>query len=199
MTVPPPPDATLLGEDGEFLPARRPVDHPSKRSWKRDREAARLKAQGSSLYEIAEKLHLKDADGIPDPQMAALAVRNGLTVVHVSTVDEKRVEQLHSLELMKEHLWEQMNRPHVLVQQGRVIVQDGAPLEDRRFVLEIVDRLCKIEDQIARLLGTNAVTRMSIEADQIGGEIVQLISMINEVDNGAKVLSPGAGDTEGET
>lgn len=53
-------------------------------------------------------------------------------------------------------------------------------MEDRRFVLETFDRLMRLEDQIAKLMGTNATTRLSVEADQIGGEIVQLISMMGE-------------------
>jgi hypothetical protein len=172
-------------QDDDFFPAKKPEGYPTYHNYRRDREAARLKAQGHSLDDIAEALHLTDSrTGEPDPARAGAAVRRGLANVHQFTVDEKRHEQLHSLEMMKRHLWDQLEHPHVMVQQGRVIMQDGLPLEDRRFVLEVMDRLSKIEDQTARLIGTNATTRLSVEADQIGGEIVQLISMIGDVTQG---------------
>ena len=177
-------------QDDDFFPAKKPEGYPTYHNYRRDREAARLKAQGSSLDDIAEALGLTDSrTGEPDPARAGAAVRRGLANVHQFTVDEKRHEQLHSLEMMKRHLWDQLEHPHVMVQQGRVIIQDGAPLEDRRFVLEVMDRLSKIEDQTARLIGTNATTRLSVEADQIGGEIVQLISMIGDVTQGLPALT----------
>lgn len=178
--VPSASPAPFTGDD-DFFPEKRPEDYPPGYNYRRDREAARLKALGHSLYDIAAYLHLFNTDtNEPDPLRASAAVRRGLANVHQFTVDEKRHEQLHALELMKRHLWEQMDHPHVMVQQGRVILQDGVPMEDRRFVLETMDRLMRLEDQIAKLIGTNATTRLSVEADQIGGEIVQLISMMGE-------------------
>lgn len=203
MTTPPSSSnlPALFTKDEDFFPDAKPASHTGGRSWKRDREAARLKAQGKSLYEVAELLHIRTEDGAPDTAAAATCVRNGLAVVHFATVEEKRTEQLHSLEMMKQHCWQQLDRPHVLVQQGRVIIQDGVALEDRRFVLEVMDRLCRIEETTMNLLGTKAVTRLSVEADQIGGEIIQLISMINETDTSlpsiTNTLAPGAPD-EGE-
>lgn len=167
-------------EDEDFFPEKKPAGYPSFHNYRRDREAARLKAQGWTLYDIAENLSLFDLEsGQPDERRAAAAVRRGLSMVHQFTVDEKRAEQLHSLELMKKHLWEQLNHQHVLVQQGRVIIHDDAPLEDRRFILETFDRLHKIEATEMDLLGTKSTTRLSIEADQIGGEITSLIALIN--------------------
>lgn len=177
----PPVAPVPFTQDDDFFPVKRPCDYPPGYNYRRDREAARLKALGHSLHDIAAYLQLTNADtGDPDPTRASAAVRRGLANVHQFTVDEKRHEQLHALELMKRHLWAQLDHPHVMVQQGRVILQDGVPMEDRRFVLETMDRLMRIEDQIAKLMGTNATTRLSVEADQIGGEIVQLISMMGE-------------------
>jgi hypothetical protein len=168
-------------EDGNFFPEKKPAGYPSFHNYKRDREAARLSAMGHSAIEIAEQLHLYDREtGEPDPRRAVKAVKRGLSMVHQFTVDEKRTEQLHALEMMKRHLWESLNHEHVLVQQGRVILVDGIPVEDRRFVLETFDRLLKIEAQQMDLLGTKAAQRFSVEADQIGGEITSLIAMINQ-------------------
>jgi DNA-binding transcriptional MerR regulator len=187
----PPPAVVPFTQDDDFFPVKKPADYPPGYNYRRDREAARLKALGHSLHDIAAYLQLLNADnGEPDPIRASAAVRRGLANVHQFTVDEKRHEQLHSLEIMKRHLWAQMDHPHVMVQQGRVILQDGVPLEDRRFVLETMDRLMRIEDQIAKLMGTNATTRLSVEADQIGGEIVQLISMMGEAAAAQQLAAP---------
>jgi hypothetical protein len=183
-TPEPPPD----GEDepwadGDFFPEKRPAGYPSFHNYRRDREAAKLSAQGYSALEIAEKLHLTDrATGDPDPRRAVKAVRRGLSQVHQFAADEMRAEQLNSLQMMKRHLWEQMDHEHVLVQQGKVIFHDGMPVEDRRFHLEVIDRLAKIEAQQAELMGTKAATRFSVEADQIGNEIATMIAALGAMD-----------------
>lgn len=170
--------------DEDFLPPDKPDGYPPYRNYKRDREAARLKAMGHSLYEIAEQLHLTDRlTGEPDPRRAKTAIQNGLSLVHQVGVDEKRLEQLQHYEMMKQHIWASINKEHVLVQQGKVVFNDGVPVEDRRFALEAFDRLNRIEESISKLLGTHAAQRFSVEADQLGSEISQLISLINTDDH----------------
>lgn len=174
-------------EEGDFFPERKPEGYPAFHNYRRDREAAKLSAQGWSAVDICEHLQLFDRNtGEPDTRKAVAAIRRGLSMVHQFSVDEKRSEQLHALEMMKRHLWESLDHKHVLVQQGRVILVDGIPVEDRRFVLETFDRLLKIEQQQMDLLGTKAAQRFSVEADQIGGEITSLIAMINQ--------APGSGE-----
>lgn len=169
-----------LISDEDFLPSTKPDGYPVYRNYKRDREAARLKAMGWSLDDIAEKLDLTNAiTHQPDPQRAKAAVQNGLSLVHQVAVDEKRLEQLQHYDMMKQHIWASMDTEHVLVQQGKVVFQDGVPVEDRRFILECFDRLNRIEESISKLLGTHAAQRFSVEADQLGSEISQLISLIN--------------------
>lgn len=169
--------------DEDFLPDEKPDNYPAYHDYKRDREAARLKAMGWSLDEIAEHLSLTDRrTGEIDPRRAAKAVQRGLSLVHQVSVDEKRLEQLQALEMMKRHIWESMDHEHVLVQQGRVVLKDGLPIEDRRFALECMDRLVRIESTIMDLVGTKAAQRFSVEADQIGSDIAQLISLINADD-----------------
>lgn len=169
--------------DDDFLPSAKPDGYPAYRNYKRDREAARLKAMGFSLDDIAEKLNLTDRmTGQPDPARAKAAVQNGLSLVHQVAVDEKRLEQLQHYDMMKQHIWASMDTEHVLVQQGKVVFQDGVPVEDKRFILECFDRLNRIEESISKLLGTHSAQRFSVEADELGTEISQLISLINTDD-----------------
>jgi hypothetical protein len=90
--------------------------------------------------------------------------------------------------MMKRHIWDSLNKEHVLVQQGKVIFQDGVPIEDRRFALEAFDRLNRIEESISKLLGTQAAQRFSVEADELSVEISQLISLINTDDTTTATL-----------
>jgi len=169
-----------LVTDEDFLPEETPDGYPKYHNYKRDREAVRLKAMGWAPEEIAEELGLTDwRTGHPDPRRAIAAIQRGTALLHQIAVDEKRLEQLQAYEMMKRHIWDSLNKEHVLVQQGRVIFQDGVPVEDKRFALEAFDRLNRIEESISKLLGTHAAQRFSVEADQIGSEISQLIALIN--------------------
>lgn len=173
--------------DEDFFPEREPADHPKYHSWKRDREAARLKAVGHTLEEIAEVLNLRDSvTGLFDPRRAAKAVQRGLTAVYRLNVDETRLQELQSLDEMEKFLWDGLRREHVLVQQGRVIMIEGQTVQDERFVLETLDRILKIKERRAKYLGLDAQVRVSVEADQIGGEIASLIAMINATDDGTR-------------
>lgn len=173
-----------LISDEDFLPSTKPDGYPAYHNYKRDREAVRLKAMGWSPEDIAEKLGLTNErnGGHPDPQRAIAAIKRGTALLHQVAVDEKRLEQLQHYEMMKQHIWASIDKDHVLVQQGKVVFQDGVPVEDRRFALEAFDRLNRIEESISKLLGTHAAQRFSVEADQLGSEISQLISLINTDD-----------------
>jgi hypothetical protein len=176
-------DERPLITDEDFLPEEKPDGYPQYHNYKRDREAVRLKAMGWDPEDIAEELGLIDRrTGEPDPRRAIAAVQRGTALLHTVAVDEKRLEQLQAYEMMKRHIWGSINKEHVLVQQGKVVFQDGVPVEDRRFALEAFDRLNRIEESISKLLGTHAAQRFSVEADQIGTEISQLIALINTDD-----------------
>lgn len=182
-TAPVPFEEQALILDEDFLPPEQPDGYPVYHNYKRDREAVRLKAMGWDAGDIAEKLGLLDrTTGQPDPRRAVTAIKRGTALLHQVNVDEKRLEQLQHYEMMKQHIWASVNKEHVLVQQGRVVFQDGVAVEDRRFALEAFDRLNRIEESISKLLGTHAAQRFSVEADQLGSEISQLITLINTDD-----------------
>lgn len=174
----------ITDEDFEdFLPEKKPDGYPGYHNYKRDREAVRLKAMGWDVEDIAEHLSLTDRrTGQPDPQRAIAAIKRGTALLHTVAADETRLQQLQHYEMMKQHIWDSINKEHVLVQQGKVVFNDGVPVEDRRFALEAFDRLNRIEESISKLLGTHAAQRFSVEADQLGSEISQLISLINTDD-----------------
>jgi hypothetical protein len=180
----------------EFFPEQRPDDYPSHANWKRDREASRLSAIGHSPEEIAEILNLLDYETkLPDARRAVAAIRRGLHAVYRFSADETKLQELQSLDEMERHLWGQLRREHVLVQQGRVIMVEGQVVQDERFVLEALDRILKIKERRSKYLGLDAQVRLSVEADQIGSEISQLIAMINATEDATKAVL-GSGDED---
>lgn len=59
-----------------------------------------------------------------------------------------------------------LNRDHLTISDGRVVMIDGAPIIDDGPVLQAVDRLNKIDAQIAKLTGAEApvVTEATVNA-----------------------------------
>ncbi|PKV95908.1 Homeodomain-like domain-containing protein [Amycolatopsis echigonensis] len=79
--------------------------------------------------------------------------------------DEYRKVQLERLGEMRQAALLVLERFHYTVSQGRVMNDlDGLPIEDDAPQLAAIDRLLRIEERIARLLGLDAPTRAEVEA-----------------------------------
>lgn len=62
-----------------------------------------------------------------------------------------------------------MNKPHVLAQQGRIVYnQDGTPVEDTAPLFQCVDRLLRIAERRAKLLGLDAPVKAQVEIKNTG-------------------------------
>lgn len=148
-----------------------PPRGPYKRGPGRDAQAVRLKALGWSLEEIATHLGLND-----DPARAAAAIRRGLANTVRVARDEQRLLELSSLDELERACWVELRAHHVLVSNGRIVRDDDdEPLEDDRFVLEVIDRILKIKEQRAKLIGLNAPARAEIlTIDSVDAEIRRL-------------------------
>lgn len=138
----------------------------------RDAEALRLKALGWTLQEIADQLKLT-GDG---PKRATAAIKRAMAVMVRFAGEEHRLLEMTSLDELEAACWRELRARHVLVQQGRVVLTDeGKAVNDDRFILETVDRIIKIKDQRARLLGLNAPTKSEVlTIDSVDAEIKRL-------------------------
>lgn len=169
-----------MSEDAEMETLLIPVPSTRKKDgtmWKgeRDAEAARLKALGWSISDIAKHLGLDQPN--PEHAMArtAAAIRRAMARAVRFAGDEERHLQLQSLDEMELRLWQLLDEGMILVQQGRIIMADNMPMDDKRFNLEVLDRILKVKDQRAKLLGTYAPTRVeSITIDSVEAEIERL-------------------------
>lgn len=137
----------------------------------RDHEALRLKATGHSPQEIAEMLNLGD-----DERRVNAAIKRALGSMLRFATDEHRALELESYDELEVALWRQLRRSHLLVDRGVIVIGlDGDPLTDDRFVLETIDRIMKIKDRRAKLLGLDAPARAEIlNLDSIDAEISRL-------------------------
>lgn len=83
------------------------------------------------------------------------------------TLDEHRAEQLAGLEEIRRVAVEVMRRDHVHVSGGGIVLDtdDMTPLKDDGPTLAAIDRIAKIDAQIAQLLGLNAPTRIEAEGE----------------------------------
>jgi hypothetical protein len=65
---------------------------------------------------------------------------------------------------MAREVWQVLQRTHVVVSQGRVVKDDnGVPIPDDAPVLAATDRLLKIQERRAKLLGLDMPTRSKVE------------------------------------
>jgi predicted transcriptional regulator len=98
-----------------------------------------------------------------------------------TAIDEYRAVELDKLDREERAVLGVMTRRHLTVSNGRIVTvlnDDGMeePLLDDAPVLTAVDRLVKIARHRADLLGLKAPVRVSVEAEQLGAEIKDLVT-----------------------
>lgn len=147
----------------------------------RDSEALQLRAQGWSHQKIANEL------GYATPSGASRAVSRALARTWREPADEAKALVLHDLNRMKAEAWAVLETDHVVISNGRIVrrmtgVDDnGDPtyeeIRDDGPTLEAIDRILKINAEIAKVQGLYAPTRTentTITLDQIDAELARL-------------------------
>lgn len=107
---------------------------PTPDTAERDAAAARLRSQGLTYQEIAERL------GFADPSGARRAVERGLDAIRAEGAEALRELELHRLDLLHQRAWSELTRDD----------EDSQPLQ-------AIDRLLRIQERRARLLGLDAI------------------------------------------
>lgn len=135
----------------------------------RDAEAARLYGEeGWSYQEIA------DHYGFSHRSTAMDAVNRGY---RDAGAPAKGVRERREREL--QFLWDSgleiLNNHHVVVSNGKVIEIDGVPLADDGPRLSAIEQLRKINESRRKLDGVDAPSRVSVEAEQLGRDILKLL------------------------
>lgn len=122
----------------------------------RDAEAARLRSAGHSYQHIADVLEYADRG----------SAHHGVQRVLKETVqeagDELRALELSRLDAMYVAAMGVLENRHVTVSNGKVVTLHDQPIEDDAPVLAAIDRLLKIQERRARLLGLDAPVKRDL-------------------------------------
>ncbi len=117
---------------------------------KRDAEAARLRSRGRTYSQIAEEL------GFCDKSAAHHAVARVFDGFKVEARDLLIKIELDKLDMMTRAVIDVLEAEHYTVSDGRIVYLGDKELLDHAPVLQAVDRLLKISDRRAKLLGLDA-------------------------------------------
>jgi hypothetical protein len=137
----------------------------------RDANAARLRAQGLEFHEIAAQL------GYQDPSGAYKAVERALLATVQEPAAQVRAMEIARLNILLRKAWDVLCAKHIVVSQGRVVCDPDTdePLIDHGPILAAIDRVLKISDHRAKLLGLYAPVKVeAITVDMIEAEMVRL-------------------------
>lgn len=124
-------------------------------------EAMRLRIRGVRFEDIATQL------GYSSRARAAEDVLKGLADTVQEPADELRTLELERLEMLWRRAMAVMDRPHLVAQMGKVIKYRGKPVIDDAPVLAAIDRLLRIQERRAKLLGLDAPVEVEVSDGDI--------------------------------
>lgn len=113
----------------------------------RDREACRLRSRRWTYQRIS------DALGYGGASNAHRAVKRTLEAIPRDAGEELLALELDQLDALAQTVYEVLEAHHYTVSNGRLIYLGEQPLADHGPVLAAVDRLVKIQERRAKLLG----------------------------------------------
>lgn len=138
-------------------------------SAQRDAHAAELRAQHWTYKQIADELGIDKAGAI---RAVRRAIRDACAGPGKELVDL----EVQRLEAMYDQILDILERDHPVVSHGRIVKDDsGTPLVDDEMKLKAVDRALRTRESFRKLLGLDAPSRVSVEAEQLGREIGRLL------------------------
>jgi hypothetical protein len=161
--------------------------HRSIADRERDNQAVELRRRGLSHRQIAAQM------GYKSPSSAYDAIERALAESSREAHDEVRALELGRLDDMRRICWRILASKHITVSQGRVIThpETGEIVTDDMPLLQAIDRLLRISERTAKLLGLDAPVRAHVEVqDGLDAEIEQLITQLAGASPGREIEAP---------
>jgi len=153
------------------------VGHVPARNVTRDAEALSYRAQGWTYGRIA------NAMGYTDRSAARKAVERALAADVRETTEEAKALILADLNAAKQAAWAVLEANHITISNGVVVRLDGAPVPDDAPVLAAIDRVVKINQEIAKIYGAYAPVRSEVRTiDAIDARLIELADAMAPVD-----------------
>jgi hypothetical protein len=128
---------------------------------KRVADVAALREQGRTYPQIAAELGISTTTAWRDYEDWCNQLRHGDPQIE-QAAKEALWGQLARIRAEREAVSRVLTAKHVTVSNGVVARMDGEPIEDDAPVLAAVDRLIKLDDQEAKLLGIYAEKKVSM-------------------------------------
>jgi hypothetical protein len=145
----------------------------------RDSEALGLRARGWTYQRIANE------QGYANESGARKAVERAMSSGIRESNEEAKTLLLADLNAAKQAVWAVLEANHLVISDGRVVHLDGAPIPDDDPVLRAVDRLVKIDQEIAKIYGAYAPVKSEvITMDAVEAEIRKLEAEVGDAGRG---------------
>lgn len=142
-------------------------------SAQRRAEIVRLRDEGLTFREISEETGLALNAVWNHYQKAMRDIPAAAVAAHAEQLAARREEQLRRIDMEREAVTGVLAARHVTVSNGKVIYEGEEPLLDDAPILNAVDRLVKLDDQEAKLLGLYAKTEVNVS----GGVKYELVGV----------------------
>jgi len=144
-----------------------PADAKAMTQVERRHKAIEMRRVGIPWEKIAEEC------GYSTPAVAAADIYKVLSdrVREMGdAVSALRSLEADKLDAMERVIINVMRKPHILAQQGRIIIDPatGKPAEDPGPVFQCVDRLLRIAERRAKLLGIDNPVKTQVEIKAVG-------------------------------
>lgn len=122
--------------------------------------------------------------GYGDRSAARKACERALAADIRETREEAKALLLTDLNAAKQAVWAVLEANHLVISDGRVVRLDGTPVPDDEPVLRAVDRLVKIDQEIAKIYGAYAPTQHEVRhIDEIDARLIALADEMEAVDS----------------
>lgn len=159
----------------------------------RREQAIKLRMAGVRYEDIARQL------GYASRGAAACDVQRALASTIAEPSEEMRALEVQRLDMLWQNAMKVLSRHHVTVSNGKVVTLDGEPVKDDGPVLQAIDRLLRIQERRAKLLGLDAPAKHEVVTlDAIDAQIRALTEELERADAAAAELDgTEAGETSG--
>lgn len=137
----------------------------------RDAQALGYRARGWTYDRVANEM------GYQNRSAARKAVERAMANAVRETTEEAKTLLLADYNAAKQEVWAVLDASHITISQGRVVELDGTPVPDDAPVLAAVDRLVKINQEIAKIYSAYAPVQSRVEivtTDMIEARIAEL-------------------------
>jgi DNA-binding CsgD family transcriptional regulator len=150
---------------GRFVRSTAEIEH--------DAEAARLRGEGLTYAAIGRRLGISKAH-------AWEAVHRVFRDTLTEPAEQARAVELARLETLHDKAMEVLEGQHVTVSNGQIVRLDGQPLPDSGPVLAAINTLVKVGESRRKLLGLDAPSRVSVDAEHLGQEVADILNALTQ-------------------